>query len=117
MNAMDKIFEWKPMPEEKKVKFACTKLKVHAMIWWDHVHKDRVRKGKDKIKTWRRMEKKLPEFFLPLDYAQTLFRRFQNLKQNLFTVEELTNEFYQLSICMDHLETDEQLAKRNVNGS
>ena len=42
-------------------------------------------------------------------------RRFQNLKQNLSTVEELTNEFYQLSIRVDHQETDEQLAARYVN--
>jgi hypothetical protein len=51
LNAMDTFFEWQPMPEEKKVKFACTKLKGHAMIWWDHVQKERVRKGKEKIKT------------------------------------------------------------------
>ena len=61
------------------------------------------------------MEKRLREKFLPLDYAQTLFRQFQNLKQNLFTMEELTNEFYQLSIHVDHQETDEQLDARYVN--
>ena len=52
---------------------------------------------------------------MPLDYAQTIFRRFQNLKQNLSTVEELTNEFYQLSIHVDHQEIDEQLVARYVN--
>ena len=80
MNSMETLFEWKPMIEENKVKFACTKLKGHAMIWWDHVQKDRTKKGKDKIKTWKKMEKRLREKFLPLDYAQTLFRQFQNLK-------------------------------------
>ena len=59
LNSMEKFFEWKPMIEEKKVKFACTKLKGHAMIWWDHVQKDRTKKGKDKIKTWKKMEKRL----------------------------------------------------------
>ena len=49
LNSMEKFFEWKPMMEEKKVKFACTKLKGHAMIWWDHVQKDRTKKGKEKI--------------------------------------------------------------------
>ena len=48
------------------------------------------------------MEKRLREKFLPLDFAQTLFCQFQNLKQNLSTMEEVTNEFYQLSICVDH---------------
>ena len=51
LNAMDTFFEWQPMLEEKKVKFACTKLMGHSMIWWDHVQKERVRKGKEKIKT------------------------------------------------------------------
>ena len=37
LNSMEKFFEWKPMIEEKKVKFACTMLKGHSMIWWDHV--------------------------------------------------------------------------------
>ena len=52
---------------------------------------------------------------MPLDYAQTVFHQFQNLMQNLSTVEELTNEFYQLSIRVDHQETDEQLVARYVN--
>jgi hypothetical protein len=43
------------------------------------------------------------------------FRRFHNLKQNLPTVEELKNDFYQLFICVDHQETDEQLAAQYVN--
>ena len=30
-------------------------------------------------------------------------------------MEELTNKFYQLSICVDHREMDEQLAARYVN--
>jgi len=85
------------------------------MIWWDHVQKDRRKKGKVKIKTWKKMEKRLREKFLPLDYAQTMIPRFQNLKQNVFTTEELTNDFYQLSIHVDHQETDEQLVARYVN--
>ena len=32
LNSMETFFEWKSMIEEKKVKFACTKLKGHAMI-------------------------------------------------------------------------------------
>ena len=56
LNSIEKLFEWMSMIEEKKVKFACTKLKGHAMIWWHHVQKDRRKKGKTKskpIKRWR----------------------------------------------------------------
>lgn len=68
------------MIEEKKMKFACMKLKGHAMIWWDHLQKEQVKKKKDKIKIWSKMEKKLREKFLPIDYSQTLFCMFQILK-------------------------------------
>lgn len=62
------------MTKENKVKFAFTKMKGHAMIQWDHVQKDKTKKGKEKIRTWKKMKKKLQEKFLSLDYAQTLFR-------------------------------------------
>ena len=32
LNSMEFFFEWKPMIEEKKAKFTCSKLKGHAMI-------------------------------------------------------------------------------------
>ena len=57
MNAMNLFFEWKPIIEEKKVKFACTNLKGHSMIQWDHVQKDRTKNRKDKIKPWNKMGK------------------------------------------------------------
>ena len=57
MKSMELFFEWKSMIEEKKVKFACTKLKGHAMIWWDHVQKDRTKKEKTKSKPRKRWRK------------------------------------------------------------
>jgi hypothetical protein len=45
------------MTKEKKVKFSCTKLKVHAMIWCDHVPK------KKKVGLGIRWKKKLRDFF------------------------------------------------------
>ena len=35
-------------------------------------------------------------------YSQTLFHRFQNLKQNLSSMQEYTNEFYKLSMHIEH---------------
>jgi len=37
LNSMETKFELQPMLKEKKVKFTCTKLKGHDMIWSDHV--------------------------------------------------------------------------------
>ena len=57
LNSMEKFFEWKLMIEEKKVKFAWTKLKGHAMIWWDHVQQYRTKKEKTKSKPGKRWRK------------------------------------------------------------
>ena len=62
------------------------------------------------------MEKKLKEKFLLVDYIQTLFQRFQNLKQNLSPREDYTSKFNKWSICVDQLETCEQMAAKYVNG-
>lgn len=51
-----------------------------------------------------------------MDYSQTLFRRFQNLKQNLSSVQDYTNEFYKLSMRIEHQENNEQMAARYMNG-
>ena len=51
-----------------------------------------------------------------MDYSQTLFRRFQNLKQNLSSVQDYTDEFYKLSMRIEHQENNEQMAARYVNG-
>ena len=55
--------------------------------------------------------KKLREKFLPLDSSQTLFHRFQNLKQNVSSVQEYTNDFCKLSMWIKHQEDDEQTAR------
>ena len=49
LKSIERFFESKPMTEEKKMKTTCTKLKGHAMIWWDHEQKDRTKKRKAKI--------------------------------------------------------------------
>jgi hypothetical protein len=63
MNAMELFFEWKPMTEENKVKFPYTKLKGHAMIWWDHVQKERKKKEKLKLERGIRWKKNCDNLF------------------------------------------------------
>lgn len=64
---MDKFFDYEEMEEGKGVKFAVTKLKGHATLWWDGVQAER-RLGKQPIKNWNRMVAKLKGKFLPSDY-------------------------------------------------
>ena len=62
---MHKCFDYKEISEDKKVKFAVTKLKGHAALWWDGVQAERRRAGKQPIKIWTRMMDKLKGKFLP----------------------------------------------------
>jgi hypothetical protein len=35
IRSMDKYFDYEDVDEEKKVKHVVTRLKGHAMLWWD----------------------------------------------------------------------------------
>ena len=72
---MEKFFDYEETKDEKKVKFAVTKLKGHAALWWDGVQAERRRLSKQPIKNWSRMVAKLKGKFLPSNYQQTLFRQ------------------------------------------
>ncbi|MCQ8811516.1 hypothetical protein NQU36_26265, partial [Escherichia coli] len=73
INNMEKFFDYEETEDEKKVKFAVTKLKGHATLWWDGVQVERKRLGKQPIKNWSRMVAKLRGKFLPSNYQQMLF--------------------------------------------
>ena len=68
INEMNNCFYYEEISEDKKVKFAVTKLKGHAALWWDGVQEERRRVGKQHIKSWTRMMAKLKGKFLPSDY-------------------------------------------------
>ena len=77
---MNKCFDYEEISEDKKVKFAVTKLKGHAALWWDGVQAERRRVGKQPIKSWTRMMAKLKGKFFPSDYQLTLYKQMQNLR-------------------------------------
>jgi hypothetical protein len=116
IRALDTYFDYEDIKEYKKVRHAVTKLKGHAALWWDELQVDRCSKGKKKIKSWDRMIAKMKAKFIPRDYQITLFRRMQNLRQNLMTVKEYTEEFYKLNIKAGHRESDDEKVARYMNG-
>ena len=87
---MDKYFEYEEIDENKRVKFAVTRLKGHAELWWGNVQAERRKKDKPSIKIWDRMVEKMKVKFLPKDYQLTLYRQVQNIKQKMMTVREYT---------------------------
>ena len=91
-------------------------MKGHALVWWKQVQNDRIRKGKEKIATWEQMKEKLRCKFLPIDYRQTLFQKLHNFRQGSKTVQEYTEEFYNLQARNDLREDEEQRIARYLAG-
>ena len=75
INEMDKFFDYDEMNEERKVKFAVTRLKGHASLWWNGVQTERRNQEKVPIKNWDRMVAKLRGKFLPKDFQISLFKQ------------------------------------------
>eukprot|EP00253_Pinus_taeda_P023394 PITA_23394 len=116
ISEMDKYFECEEVSEDRRVKFAATKLKGHATLWWDSVQNERKRLNKPPIKTWTRMVAKLKGRFLPRDYQIMLHRQVQNLRQRGLTVKEYTEEFYRVNLRAGYTEDTAERTARYVNG-
>ncbi|XP_038678354.1 uncharacterized protein LOC119979794 [Tripterygium wilfordii] len=116
LNEIERIFEFKEVPEEAKFKLVAMKLKGRASAWWEQLKRTRERQRKPRIVDWEKMKCKLRENFLPLGYAESLFQRLQNLKQSTRQVDDYTEEFYQLVARNDMNESDEQLVTRYIGG-
>jgi len=90
ISALDKYFDYGEVDDKNKVKFAVTKLKGHATIWWDELQTSKMRKRKSKIKQWDKMVSKMKAKFMPKDYQLNLFKQLQNLRQKGMFVKEYT---------------------------
>ena len=80
IRSMDKYFNYEDIDEERRVRHAVTRLKVHATLWWDELQDERRSKCKQKIKSWDRMVAKLKAKFMPKYYQINLFWKMQNLR-------------------------------------
>ena len=75
----------------------------------------RIRLRKDPIESWEKMKKYLKRQFLPPDYKELLYEKYENLKQ-LGSVSEFTNKFYHLRSYLDFNEPEAHNISRYMIG-
>jgi hypothetical protein len=116
IRSINKHFDYEEIDEEKKVKWAITRLKGHAMLWWYELRARRRSKGKQKIKSWDRMVANMKAKFMPKDYQMNLFKNMQNPRQKRMIVKKYIEEFYRLNIRTGQRERYEEKFTRYING-
>ena len=97
----ERVFEYKDIPKDKKVKLVALRLRKYASLWWTNLCAKRVRERKSKIRMWGKMKSKLKARFLPPTYFQDCYSQLHNLTQGSRNVEEYTREFEKLVIKCD----------------
>ena len=66
LQTMERVFEFKEIPEDKKVKLVAPKLRKYASLWWTNLLTKRARPGNGKIWTWEKMNSQLKPVSYPL---------------------------------------------------
>nr|GFC95265.1 reverse transcriptase domain-containing protein [Tanacetum cinerariifolium] len=103
---VEEVFEFKEVPEKKRVPLIATKLRSRASAWWQQLKLTRERVGKSRVTDWVKMKKLLRENFIPHNYQRLMYQQLQNLKQGTKSVEDYTIEFFQLIARNDIQETE-----------
>ncbi|KAH9693434.1 Endonuclease [Citrus sinensis] len=116
INAIEEVFEYKEVPENKLVSLAATRFRGRAAAWWQQTKLTRIRQGKKKIDSWEKFKKHLRGAFLPHNYAKLLYQQLQNLRQGNRSVDDYTTEFHWLVARNDLTETEEQHVSRYIGG-
>nr|GEW16124.1 reverse transcriptase domain-containing protein [Tanacetum cinerariifolium] len=112
--AVEEVYEFKEVPENKRVSLIATKLRGKASAWWQQMKPTRERVGKSKITSWQKMKKCSRANFIPHNYQRLMYQRLQNLKQGSKSVEGYTTEFYELIARNDIQEREDQLVSRYI---
>src|SRR5574338_70000 len=113
---VEEIFDFKEVPEHRRVKLVATRLRGRDLAWWQQTKLTCERMGKSKVESWEKMKKLMKATFLPYNYQSLMYQRLQNLRQGTKTVNDYVDEFYQLIARNDIMETEEQLTSRFIGG-
>ena len=113
---VDELLEFKEVPVNKQVPLVTTRFRCHAASWWNQLKLSRSRRGKDKITAWDKLKKHMRKTFIPYNFECLLFQKFHNIKQGPRSVEDYSNEFYQMLTRVDINDSEDQLVARFIAG-
>ncbi|VFQ82894.1 unnamed protein product [Cuscuta campestris] len=108
LETVERVFDFKEVSDEKKVKIVALKFRKYASTWWTNTCTKRRRNHKEPVAMWAKMKSLLKKKFLPAEYVHENFAKLQTLKQGSKSVEEYTREFEELLLRCDLQEDDEQ---------
>ncbi|PKI41945.1 hypothetical protein CRG98_037695 [Punica granatum] len=113
---VEEVLEFKGVPDDKRVQLVATRLRGRATTWWQQVKLTRSRMGKPKITSWEKINKNKRAAFLPYNFQRIMYQRLRNLRQGGRSVDDYTNEFYQLVARNKLEETEDQLVASYIGG-
>ncbi|VFQ98699.1 unnamed protein product [Cuscuta campestris] len=116
LETVERVFDFKEVSDEKKVKIVALKFRKYASKWWTNTCTKRRRNGKEPVSTWTKMRSLLKKKFLPAEYVRENFAKLQTLKQGSKSVEDYNREFEELLLMCDLQEDDEQTFVRYLFG-
>ncbi|PKU77966.1 uncharacterized protein LOC114579829 [Dendrobium catenatum] len=114
--SVENFFDYMDIDPEKKVQYVACRLRGGASAWWEQTLQSRRREGRARVRTWARMKQLLRTQFLPTDFEQILYMRYQHCSQGARSVSEYTEEFNRLSARNDLNESTNQLVARYIGG-
>jgi len=106
LQIVERLFKYKEVLEEQKVKIVAAKLKKHTSIWWENLKRKRKCEGKSKIKTWEKMRQKLYRKYLPPLYYKENFTQLQISK---------TSSYQPLSSTINHIDYHKPLIQQHIS--
>ncbi|XP_074303265.1 uncharacterized protein LOC141637718 [Silene latifolia] len=114
--SVERVFEFKNYDDRKAFKVAILKLKSYASLWYESMKHQRIRDGKEPVRSWLKLKKKLKEKFIAKDYTQDIFIMLTQLRQEQLTVEAYLRSFEQLTLQCEVTEKPEQKIARFIEG-
>ncbi|XP_074315530.1 uncharacterized protein LOC141651729 [Silene latifolia] len=116
LRSVERIFEYKDYNDRKSFKIAILKFKEYASLWYEIIKNQRIRDGKEPIRSWLKLKKKLKEKFIAKDYTHDIFIKLTQLRQDQQTIEAYLRSFEQLTSLCEVTEKPEQKIARFVEG-